>query len=116
MDVLCSSRRGEDGERDRPNWPRPIKLSPIWVPIAGILAVWCLILTIVGFGWMQVAAGGYGGTKEKVIGVAILAIAIVLFLFRRIVQDGERPHWREETPTMPNAREAALLQEEMRPA
>jgi hypothetical protein len=50
--------------RDRPNWPRPIKLSPIWVPIAGILAVWCLILTIVGFGWMQVAAGGYGGTKE----------------------------------------------------
>jgi hypothetical protein len=30
-----------------------------------------------------------------------LLIAIVLFLYRRIVQDGERPHWREETPTMP---------------
>lgn len=102
--------------KDRPNWPRPIKLSPIWVPIAGILAVWCLILTIIGFGWMQVAAGGYGGTKEKIIGVAILGIAILLFLFRRIVQDGERPHWREETPTMPTARETALLQEEMRPA
>lgn len=102
--------------KDRPNWPRPIKLSPVWVPIAGILAVWCLILTIIGFGWMQVAAGGYGGTKEKVIGVAILGIAIVLFLFRRVVQDGERPHWREETPTMPDARQAALLQEEMRTA
>ncbi len=25
--------------RDRPDWPRPIKLSPIWVPIAGLLAV-----------------------------------------------------------------------------
>ena len=25
--------------RDRPNWPRPIKLSAIWTPIAGILAV-----------------------------------------------------------------------------
>ena len=36
----------------------------------GILAVWCLILTIVGFGWMQVAAGGYGGTEEKIIGVS----------------------------------------------
>ena len=102
--------------RDRPNWPRPISLSSFWTPIAGILAVWCLLLTIVGFGWMQVAAGGYGDTKEKVIGVSVLVIGILLFLFRRIVQDGERPHWREETPTMPDAREAALLQEEMRPA
>jgi amino acid transporter len=102
--------------RDRPNWPRPIKLSPIFVPIASILAIWVLILTIVGFGWMQVAAGGYGGTKEKVIGVSVLAIAILLFLFRRIVQDRERPHWREETPTMPEAAEAALLAEELRPA
>ena len=59
--------------RDRPNWPRPIKLGGIWTPIAGILAVWCLILTIVGFGWFQTAAGGYGGTKEKVIGVGVLA-------------------------------------------
>ena len=58
--------------RDRPNWPRPIKLGAVWTPIAGILAVWCLILTIVGFGWMQVAAGGYGGTKEKIIGVSVL--------------------------------------------
>ena len=51
--------------RDRPNWPRPIKLPAIWSPIAGILAVWCLILTIVGFGWMQVAAGGYGGHEGE---------------------------------------------------
>ena len=100
--------------RDRPGWPRPIKLPSIWVPISFILAVWCLILTIVGFGWMQVAAGGYGGTKEKIIGVSVLAIAILLFLFRRIVQDKESPHWREETPTMPDAHEAALLQQEMR--
>ena len=88
--------------RDRPNWPRPIKLPSFWVPIAGILAVWCAILTIVGFGWMQVASGGYGETKEKIIGILVLLIAIALFLFRRIVQDGERPHWREDTPTMPD--------------
>jgi amino acid transporter len=89
--------------RDRPNWPRPIKLSGIWVPIAGILSVWCLILTVVGFGYFQNAAGGYGGTKEKVIGVGVLAIGLLLFFFRRIVQDKEAPHWREETPTMPPA-------------
>jgi len=87
--------------KDRPNWPRPIKLGAIWTPIAGILAVWCLILTIVGFGWFQTAAGGYGGTKEKVIGLAVLALGILLFFFRRLVQDKERIHWREDTPTMP---------------
>jgi len=87
--------------RDRPNWPRPIKLSGVWVPIAGILAAWCLVLTVVGFGWFQNAAGGYGGTKEKIIGVSVLALSLLLFFFRRIVQDGESIHWREETPTMP---------------
>ena len=87
--------------RDRPNWPRPIKLRAIWTPIAGLLAVWCLILTIVGFGWFDTAGGGYGGTKEKVIGVGVLVIGLLLFFFRRIVQDKERIHWREDTPTMP---------------
>ena len=89
--------------RDRPNWPRPIKLGGIWTPIAGLLAVWCLILTIVGFGWFQNAAGGYGGTKEKVIGVGVLVIGLLLFFFRRLVQDKERIHWREDTPTMPES-------------
>jgi amino acid transporter len=102
--------------RTRPNWPRPIHLGAIWTPIAGILAIWCGILTVVGFGWMQVAAGGYGDTKEKIIGVSVLAIAILLFFFRRVVQDKESIHWREETPDVPDAREAALLQEEMNPA
>ena len=102
--------------RDRPGWPRPIRLGAIWVPIAVVLALWCLVLTVVGFGWMHQAAGGYGGTKEQLIGIAVLAIGLLLFLYRRIVQDKEAPHWREETPTMPDAAEAALLAEEMRPA
>ena len=99
--------------RDRPNWPRPIKLGAIWTPIAGILAVWCLILTIVGFGYFQTAAGGYGGSKEKIIGVGVLVIGLLLFFVRRIFQDHEKPHWREDTPTMPDGVEAQLLQQEM---
>lgn len=87
--------------KDRPLWPRPIFLSKAWVPIAYVLAAICAVLTVVGFGWFQVAAGGYGGNKEKVIGIAVLVIGILLFLFRRIVQDRERPHWREETPSVP---------------
>jgi amino acid transporter len=89
--------------KDRPLWPRPIFLSKAWVPIAYVLAAICAVLTVVGFGWFQVAAGGYGGNKEKVIGVGVLVIGILLFLFRRIVQDRERPHWREETPSVPPA-------------
>jgi amino acid transporter len=102
--------------RDRPNWPRPINLSPIWVPIAYVLAAITFVLMVFGVGWFQTAAGGYGGTKEKIIGFGILAVAIALFLYRRIVQDGERPHWREEPPLTPDAHQAALLEQEMRTA
>ncbi len=87
--------------RDRPLWPRPIRLPNFWVPIAGVLALLTAVLTVVGFGWFQTAAGGYGGTKEKIIGLSVLAASILLFLFRRVVQDGETPHWREETPAVP---------------
>jgi amino acid transporter len=90
--------------RDRPNWPRPIKLPSIWVPIAIVLFAAFVLFSIVGIGWFQIAGGGavYGGTKEKIIGFSVLAISLVLFLFRRIVQDKETPHWREETPQLPD--------------
>jgi amino acid transporter len=86
--------------KDRPDWPRPIKLSPIFVPIALALAAINVFLCVIGVWYTELL--GYGGTKEVLYGVGILALSILLFLFRRIVQDGERPHWREETPTMPD--------------
>jgi amino acid transporter len=88
--------------KDRPNWPRPIKLPSFWVPIAVLLCAAFILFSVVGIGWFQTAAGGYGkGVEVKIIGFAVLAISLLLFVFRRIVQDGEAPHWREETPTMP---------------
>jgi amino acid transporter len=103
--------------RDRPQWPRPIKLASYWVPIAFVLTFAYVVFEIVGVGWFQIAGNGavYGGTKEKIIGFSVLVISLVLFLFRRIVQDKETPHWREETPTMPDERVAALLEQEMQP-
>src|SRR5438093_1745094 len=90
--------------KDRPNWPRPIRLPNIWVPIAACLAGAFALFSVVGIGWFQIAGGGavYGGTKEKIIGFCVLAASLVLFLFRRVVQDKERPHWREETPLLPD--------------
>src|SRR3954463_8044280 len=32
--------------KDRPNWPRPLKLSPIWLPIAGALAAFDALLLV----------------------------------------------------------------------
>jgi amino acid transporter len=96
--------------KDRPGWPRPVRLSAIWVPVAGVLASAFALFSIVGIGWFQVAAGGYGkGAQVKIIGFAVLGISLLLFLFRRIVQDGERPHWREETPTMPDEEPTAIV-------
>lgn len=88
--------------KDRPDWPRPIRLGRGWIYIAGVLAAICLVLTVVGFGWFQIAAGGFGtGAKAKVVGIASLVVGLLLFLFRRIVQDKEAPHWREDTPRVP---------------
>ena len=103
--------------KDRPLWPRPIRLASYWVPAGVILAVMFAVFEIVGVGWFQVAGGGgvYGGTKNKIIGFSVLAIALLLFFYRRIVQDKERPHWREETPTVPDPELAALLEQDMAP-
>jgi amino acid transporter len=97
--------------KDRPNWPRPIRLPNIWVPIAGVLAAAFALFSVVGIGWFQIAGGGavYGGNKNKIIGFSVLAASLLLFLFRRIVQDKERPHWREETPTMPDDEPTATV-------
>ena len=40
--------------------------------------------------------------RARRLGFSVLAISLLLFLFRRIVQEKERPHWREETPQMPD--------------
>ena len=44
---------------------------------------------------------GYGTWTDFAIGVGVLAASVLLFIFRRVVQDGEKIHFREETPTMP---------------
>jgi amino acid transporter len=85
--------------KDRPNWPRPYKLSAIWVPIAWFMTALVAFLLVVGAGAPHL--NGYGSWTDFAIGIGVLGASVLLFIFRRVVQDGERIHFREETPTMP---------------
>src|SRR5206468_4634791 len=63
--------------KDRPNWPRPIKLPSYWVPIAVVLCAAFILFSVAGIGWFQTAAGGYGkGVEVKIIGFAVLAFSL----------------------------------------
>jgi amino acid transporter len=87
--------------RDRPNWPRPIRVSSLFVPIAAVLALANLVFLYVGVtdpGLTYAAE-----TKHVLIGLGVLAISILLFFYRRLVQDKSRITFREETPATPPA-------------
>lgn len=79
--------------KDRPGWPRPIRLGRAWIPIAAVLAIVNLVIIVVGASNPGLA--GYGGTKEIVIAVALMSIGFVLFAFRRLVQDRAPLRFRE---------------------
>lgn len=85
--------------KDRPNWPRPIKLAAPWVAVAAILAAINAFLIIVGAS--NPSLTGYGGSKETWIGVGVLLVSVLLYIFRRIVQDKKPVTLREETPAVP---------------
>lgn len=92
--------------RDRPNWPRPIRLSAIWVPIAGLLALANAVFIVVGGfiysgGFLGIETQyGYGWDKTR-IGLIVLAVSLLLYAYRHVVQDKTGIRLREETPTMP---------------
>jgi len=96
--------------RDRPHWPRPIKVGPIWLWIAGVLTVFNIVLVI--FGITNPTLTGYGTWTDMGIGVGVLVGSVLLFLFRRIVQDKSKVTFREQVPDMPSAEQMRLLAEE----
>ena len=71
--------------RDRPNWPRPIKLSAAWVPIAGLLAAINLLFIVTG-AFIYADKYGYGWDKTR-IGIGVLAVGLLLYIWRRVVED-----------------------------
>jgi amino acid transporter len=96
--------------RDRPRWPRPIKVGPIWLWIAAVLVVFNTVLLI--FGITNPTLTGYGTWTDMGIGVGVLVGSVILYLFRRIVQDKSRVTLREQVPDMPSPEQMALLAQE----
>ena len=87
--------------KDRPNWPRPIRAHNIWVPIAGLLAVANLVFII--FGVTNPDITGYGTNRDLLIGVGVLLISVLLYVFRRVVQDHQSIALRDVPPALPPA-------------
>lgn len=92
--------------RDRPAWPRPYRLSTAGLVLAGALAGANLLFTVVGF--INFESTGYasgvkwlGISKELLLGVLILLIGVALYIYRRVVQDGERLTWTETDVDIP---------------
>jgi amino acid transporter len=71
--------------KDKPNAPRPIKLSRAWLPVAGGLATFDVVMLIVAAASLGII--GYGGTKDLLIAIGVMAVGIVLYLFRHLAQD-----------------------------
>jgi amino acid transporter len=91
--------------KDRPNWPRPYKLSRIWVPIGAVLlAINFVLLVAGGFiysgGFLGITGYGYGWDKTRT-GLLVLLAAFILYVYRHLVQDKIPLKWREEVPQTP---------------
>jgi len=96
--------------KDRPNWPRPLKLSSIWVPIAAFcLAANVVFLIAGGFIWsggfLGIDGYGYGWDKTRT-GLLVLLIAFLLYVYRHIVQDKIPLTLREKIPQTPDEQQA----------
>ena len=102
--------------RDRPNWPRPIKVGPIWLALAGVFAAFNLLLVIWGVTQQELAAflGGYTAAGGPFyIGLGVLVLSVLLFFYRRAVEDRAKITLRDlDVPTMPTPAQMELLREE----
>jgi amino acid transporter len=91
--------------RDRPDWPRPVRLANYWVPLAGVLFLINLTFLIAGGflysgGFLGIDGYGYGWDKTRT-GLLVMLAALILYVWRHLVQDKIPVKLREEIPLTP---------------
>jgi amino acid transporter len=96
--------------RDRPQWPRPIRLPNFWVPLAGVLFLINLTFLVFGGfiysgGFLGITGYGYGWDKTRT-GLLVLLAALILYIWRHVVQDKIPLKWREQVPATPEEERA----------
>ncbi|MGH3261354.1 MAG: amino acid permease, partial [Trebonia sp.] len=94
--------------KDRPQWPRPYRLSRRLLPIAGFV-LGCNIAFMVIGGWIEADTFGYGLSKT-LIGLAVLCIGVLAYLYRSYVEDRKSVTLRESPPTLPDEEAARAFQ------
>jgi amino acid transporter len=102
--------------KDRPNWPRLIKVGPAWSVVAALLCAFNLLLVVWGVTQYSLAGflGGYTATGVPFwIGIGVLVLSVLLYFYRRGVQDKQPITFADkDVPTVPDAEEMALLHAE----
>jgi amino acid transporter len=85
--------------KDRPSWPRPIRLGKAWIPVAIVLSALTVVLTLVG-AW-RTDLTGYGTKAQLGIGIGVLLLSVVLWLYRQRVEDRRPIQWRDRSVSDP---------------
>ncbi|MFE4545119.1 APC family permease [Arthrobacter sp. NPDC056727] len=98
--------------KDRPQWPRPIRRGRGWIPVVVVLVAFNTFITVVGV--LNPELLGYGDIRDTLVAVAILLLSVVLYIYRRVVQDKKPIVWRLPSPAVPEGEDAIALEEEMR--
>lgn len=96
--------------KDRPDWPRPIRVSAFWRSLAWAILAYDMLIFVVG---VLSPRETYGtGYKTTFIGILVLLISVVLYVYRVVVQDKQPLRWRLEAASVPTPEEARLLSAE----
>ena len=80
------------------------------MPLGAVLLTANLVFLIVGGfiysgGFLGIEGYGYGWDKTR-WGLLVLLLALVLYVFRHVVQDKQPINWREEVPATPEEQQA----------
>ncbi|TQS88920.1 APC family permease [Arthrobacter sp. TS-15] len=70
---------------DHPEFSRPFRVRRFAIPLAVILTGYTAVILVVGA--LSFDLSGYGGPRELFIGLGILALSLVLYAYRRRVQE-----------------------------
>jgi amino acid transporter len=101
--------------RDRPTWPRPYKLGPVWIPIAWACLLINLTATIFGVIWIEYTGylikgtdtSGYA-TAAIAVGLAALAAGVIGYVIGQW-QHGKRFSLRDPSHEQPSPMAYELL-------